>query len=62
MSDLTRTGGTLSRTLVQRVTEAWAVAPDEDGARREVGRIGVGLLALVGAILIVSQCTLLVEG
>lgn len=62
MGGSSRTGGTLLRALVQRVTEAWVVAPDEDGARREVGRIGVGLLALVGAILIVSQCTLLVEG
>jgi D-aminoacyl-tRNA deacylase len=37
------------RALVQRVSEAWVDAPDEDGARREVGRIGIGLLALVGA-------------
>lgn len=49
MGGSSRTGGTLLRALVQRVTEAWVVAPDEDGARREVGRIGVGLLALVGA-------------
>ena len=40
------------RALVQRVTQAWVCAPDEGGAAAEpveVGRIGHGLVALVGA-------------
>jgi D-tyrosyl-tRNA(Tyr) deacylase len=45
------------RALVQRVTQAWVCAPSEDGsedgaeggASVEVGRIGHGLVALVGA-------------
>jgi D-tyrosyl-tRNA(Tyr) deacylase len=45
------------RALVQRVTQAWVRAPSEDGsghgaedgASVEVGRIGHGLVALVGA-------------
>jgi D-tyrosyl-tRNA(Tyr) deacylase len=36
------------RALVQRVTEAWVDAPDEDAVRRETGRIGAGLVALIG--------------
>ncbi len=36
------------RGLVQRVTEAHVDAPDEGGARREVGRIGAGVVVLVG--------------
>jgi D-aminoacyl-tRNA deacylase len=37
------------RAIVQRVAEAWVTAPGADGVRREVGRIGGGLLVLVGA-------------
>lgn len=36
------------RGLVQRVTKAWVDAPDEDGVRRETGRIGSGVMVLVG--------------
>lgn len=36
------------RGLVQRVLEASVDAPDDDGVRREVGRIGPGVLVLVG--------------
>lgn len=36
------------RGLVQRVTEAHVTAPDEDGIRRETGRIGPGVVLLVG--------------
>ena len=36
------------RGLVQRVTEASVHAPDVDGTRREVGRIGPGVVVLVG--------------
>jgi D-aminoacyl-tRNA deacylase len=36
------------RGLVQRVTEARVDAPDEDGERRETGRIGPGVVLLVG--------------
>jgi D-tyrosyl-tRNA(Tyr) deacylase len=36
------------RGLVQRVTEAWVDVPDEDGVRREVGRVGRGVVVLVG--------------
>jgi D-tyrosyl-tRNA(Tyr) deacylase len=36
------------RALVQRVTEAWVDAPDDADVRAEVGRIGPGLVALVG--------------
>ncbi len=36
------------RALVQRVTRAWVDAPDGDEGRVEVGRIGAGLVALVG--------------
>ena len=41
------------RALVQRVTQAWVCAPDDDGSgdttTAEVGRIAHGLVALVGA-------------
>ena len=36
------------RALVQRVTEARVDAPDDDGVRRETGRIGAGVVVLVG--------------
>ena len=36
------------RGLVQRVLEASVDAPDDDGVRREVGRIGPGVVVLVG--------------
>lgn len=36
------------RVLLQRVTEAAVSVLDENGAEREAGRIGPGLLALVG--------------
>lgn len=36
------------RGLVQRVTHASVDAPDDDGVRREVGRIGPGVVVLVG--------------
>jgi D-aminoacyl-tRNA deacylase len=36
------------RALVQRVTEARVDAPDDDGVRREAGRIGAGVVVLVG--------------
>ncbi len=36
------------RVCLQRVSEAWVRVLDERGGRREAGRIGVGLLALVG--------------
>jgi D-aminoacyl-tRNA deacylase len=36
------------RGLVQRVTEARVDAPDDDGVRRETGRIGAGVVVLVG--------------
>jgi D-aminoacyl-tRNA deacylase len=36
------------RALVQRVTEAWVDFLDEDGQRRETGRIGPGVVALIG--------------
>jgi D-aminoacyl-tRNA deacylase len=37
------------RALVQRVREAWVTsAEDRDATREEVGRIGAGLVALVG--------------
>jgi len=36
------------RALVQRVTGAWVDAPDEDGVRSETGRIGAGVMVLVG--------------
>jgi D-aminoacyl-tRNA deacylase len=37
------------RAHVQRVTQAWVTSSDEDGTSHEVGRIGSGLLALIGA-------------
>lgn len=36
------------RALVQRVAEGWVDAPDADGVRRETGRIGAGVVVLVG--------------
>ena len=36
------------RVVVQRVGEASVVVAEEEGAEREVGRIGAGLVALVG--------------
>lgn len=36
------------RGLVQRVTEAHVTAPDDEGVRSETGRIGVGIVVLVG--------------
>lgn len=36
------------RGLVQRVTGAWVDAPDEQGVRSETGRIGPGVMVLVG--------------
>ena len=36
------------RGLVQRVTEAHVDAPDDDGVRQETGRIGPGVVVLVG--------------
>ena len=36
------------RGLVQRVLEAHVTAPDDDGVRRETGRIGTGVVVLVG--------------
>ena len=36
------------RVCLQRVSEAWVNVRDELGDRREAGRIGTGLLALVG--------------
>jgi len=36
------------RALVQRVTEAHVDVPDDDGVRRETGRIGPGAVVLVG--------------
>ena len=36
------------RGLVQRVSEAHVTAPDGDGVRRETGRIGAGVVVLVG--------------
>jgi len=36
------------RALVQRVTEAWVHVVDEQGARDETGRIGPGVVVLVG--------------
>lgn len=36
------------RGLVQRVMEAHVTAPDDDGVRRETGRIGTGVVLLVG--------------
>jgi D-tyrosyl-tRNA(Tyr) deacylase len=36
------------RGLVQRVSEAHVDAPDDDGVRRETGRIGPGVVLLVG--------------
>lgn len=36
------------RGLVQRVTGAWVDAPDEEGVRSETGRIGSGVMVLVG--------------
>jgi D-tyrosyl-tRNA(Tyr) deacylase len=36
------------RGLVQRVTGASVDAPDDDGVRRETGRIGPGVVVLVG--------------
>jgi len=36
------------RGLVQRVTEAWVDAPDGDEVRSETGRVGPGVMVLVG--------------
>jgi D-aminoacyl-tRNA deacylase len=36
------------RGLVQRVTGAWVDVPDADGVREETGRIGPGVVVLVG--------------
>ncbi|HEY7472663.1 MAG TPA: D-aminoacyl-tRNA deacylase [Gemmatimonadota bacterium] len=36
------------RVCLQRVSEAWVAVLDPSGERRETGRIGPGLLALVG--------------
>ena len=36
------------RVCLQRVKEAWVQVLEEDGERRETGRIGAGLLALAG--------------
>lgn len=36
------------RGLVQRVTEAHVTAPDDEGVRSETGRIGAGIVVLVG--------------
>ena len=36
------------RGLVQRVVEAHVTAPDDEGVRRETGRIGAGVVVLVG--------------